>query len=85
MRTPIQGKYYEATFWTDKEGVWPEPERYYTDESTERQYVGMYLMHRQEGYGDGADHWAIFLLDNQEVEIEYDYDGKRAFLEVAII
>jgi hypothetical protein len=83
-RKPIEGKYYEATFWTRKTGHWSN-EKYYTDKTVHREYVGQYLRHRQEGYGDGADHWAIFLRDNKEIEIEYDYDGKRAFCEVFVI
>ncbi len=81
LRTPIVGKYYEATFWYKREGHWPS-EKHYAKETTPREYVGQYLRHRQEGYGDGADHWAIFLRDDQEIEIEYDYDGKRAWYEV---
>ena len=83
VRIPIEGKYYEATFWTRREGVWPD-EKYFTNKITHREYVGMYLRHRQEGWGDGADHWAIFLRDGQEVEIEYDYDGKRAWYETQL-
>ena len=79
-RTPVEGKYYEATFWTRKTGHCSN-EKYYTDKTVHREYVGQYLRHRQEG----ADHWAIFLRDNKEIEIEYDYDGKRAFCEVFVI
>jgi len=81
VRTPIKDKYYEATFWTRREGHW-SAEKHYTKESTPREYVGMFLRHRQEGWGDGADHWAIFLRDGIEIEVEYDYDGKRAWYEV---
>jgi hypothetical protein len=81
VRTPIEGKYYEATFWQRKEGHW-SAEKHYTKETTPREYVGKYLRHKKEGYGDGADHWAIFLRDGKEIEIEYDYDGKRAWYEV---
>jgi hypothetical protein len=82
VRSPLVGKYYEATFWYRKEGYWPT-EKHYSKEATQREYVGQYLRHRSEGWGgDGADHWAIFLRDGEEIEIEYDYDGKRAFYEV---
>jgi hypothetical protein len=81
IRTPLEGRSYEATFWTRKEGEWPN-EKYYVNCTTPRHYVGQYLRHKQEGYGDSADHWAIFLLDGQEIEIEYDYWGKRAFYAV---
>ena len=84
VRTPLEGKYYEATFWTRREGDWTN-ETHYTKTTTPREYVGMFLRHRSEGWGDGADHWAIFLRDGVEIEIEYDYDGKRAFYEVHII
>ena len=81
VRTPLEGKYYEATFWQRREGHW-SAEKHYTKETTPREYVGKYLRHKQQGYGDGADHWAIFLRDGKEIEIEYDYDGKRAWYEV---
>jgi hypothetical protein len=83
FRTPNEGQFYETTFWTHREGIWPH-EKYYIDETAQREYVGQYLRHRKEGYGDGADHWAIFLRDGKEIEIEYDYDGKRAFYAVEI-
>ena len=81
VRSPVIGKYYEATFWERKEGHLPN-ERHFTTETTNRNYVGKYLRTRSEGQGDGADHWAIFLKDGNEIEIEYDYDGKLAFYEV---
>lgn len=83
VRTPVVGKYYEATFWSRKEGHW-SAEQHFTKESVSRIYAGKFLRHRSEGYGDGADHWAIFLRDGIEIEIEYDYDGRRAFYEVAV-
>ena len=83
LRTPVQGKYYEITYYDRREGVWPN-EKHYIKETTPREYAGKYLRHRSEGCGDGADHWAIFLRDGKEIEIEYDYDGKRAFYEVGI-
>jgi hypothetical protein len=81
VRSPIVDKYYEATFWDRKEGHWSN-EKHYVKETTKREYAGKYLRTRREGYGDGADHWAIFLRDGKEIEIEYDYDGNRAFYEV---
>jgi hypothetical protein len=81
VRSPVVGKYYEATFYDSKKGNW-DNEKYFVNETTPRRYVGKYLRHIQQGYGDGADHWAIFLIGNQEIEVEYDYDGKRAFFEV---
>ncbi len=81
VRSPVLGKYYEATFWDRREGQW-DNEKHYSKTTTKREYVGQYLRTRSEGYGDGADYWAIFLRDGKEVEIEYDYDGKRAFYEV---
>ncbi len=81
LRTPIEGKYYDATFWTRREGDWPN-EKHYTKETNPREFAGKYLRHKQEGWGDGGDHWAIFLRDGKEIEIEYDYDGKRAWYEV---
>jgi hypothetical protein len=81
VRTPIEGKYYEATTWDRKDGHW-SAENHYTNETTKREYVGKYLRHIQQGYGDSADHWAVFLRDDKEIEIEYDYWGKRAFYEV---
>lgn len=81
---PVEGNYYEATFWDRREGLWPK-EKYYSKETTPRKYVGQYMRSRTEGCGDGADHWAIFLSGNQEVEVEYDYYGKRAFYEVKAI
>ena len=81
VRLPIEGKYYEATFWDRKDGHW-SAEKHYTNETTPRDYVGKYLRHVQQGYGDSADHWAIFLRDGKEIQIEFDYDGKRAFYEV---
>jgi hypothetical protein len=74
---PEVGKYYESTYWDRK-----SMEQHYINISTPRQYVGQYLRRKQIGYGDGADHWAIFLLDGQEIEVIYDYDFKRAFYEV---
>lgn len=81
VRSPVVGKYYEATFWDRREGHW-DNEKHYSKATTKREYAGQYLRTRSEGYGDGADHWAIFLRDGKEIEIEYDYDGKRAFYEV---
>jgi len=81
VRTPVVGKYYEATFYDRKDGHWSN-EKHFVNETTPRRYVGKYLRTRSEGWGDGADHWAIFLIGNQEIEVEYDYDGKRAFFEV---
>jgi hypothetical protein len=81
VRKPVEGKYYEATFWTRKEGHW-SAERYFTRDTTAREYVGKYLRHKREGWGDGAEHWAIFLRDGKEIEMEYDYEGKRAWREV---
>jgi len=81
VRSPVVGKYYEATFWDRKEGHWSN-EKHYSEATTKREYAGQYLRTRSEGYGDGADHWGIFLRDGKEIEIEYDYDGKRAFYEV---
>jgi hypothetical protein len=81
VRLPIEGKYYEATTWDRKDGHW-SAEKHYTNETTKREYVGKYLRHIQQGYGDGADHWAVFLRDGKEIEIEYDYEGKLAWYEV---
>lgn len=81
VRTPIEGKYYEATYYDRREGKW-DNERHFIKETTPREYVGKYLRHIQQGYGDGADHWAVFLRDGKEIDIEYDYDCKRAFFEV---
>jgi len=81
VRLPIEGKYYEATTWDRKDGHWSN-ENHYTYETTPREYAGKYLRTRSEGWGDGADHWAIFLRDDKEIEIEYDYWGKRAWYEV---
>ena len=81
VRTPVEGKYYEATFWDKKEGHW-SVEKHYAKETTPREYVGQYVRHEKQGYGDSADHWAIFLKDGKEIKIEYDYDGKRAWYEV---
>ena len=81
VRSPVIGHYYEATFWDRKEGPW-DNEKHYSKATTKREYVGKYIRHRQEGYGDGADHWAIFMRDGKEVEVEYDYEFKRAFYEV---
>lgn len=83
VRTPIVGKYYEATFWDRREDHFKiSYQRHFTKETTPRKYVGKYLRHIQEGYGDSADHWALFLIDGIEIRIEYDYEGKRAFYEV---
>jgi hypothetical protein len=83
VRSPVEGKYYEATFWTRKEGLWPIKEKYYTTNTIDqREYAGKFLRTRSEGGGDGGDHWAVFMRDGKEIEIEYDYDGKRAFYEV---
>lgn len=79
VRIPIEYKYYAATFWTRCTGDWKNT-RYYSTKPLE--YAGLYLRHKQQGYGDGADHWAIFLKDGIEYEIEYDYEGTRAFYEV---
>ena len=84
VRTPIVGNYYEATFWSRRTGTYPG-EKHYTKKSVKREYVGLYLRHKREGYGDGADHWAIFLRDGVEIEIEIEYDGKRAFYEVLVV
>ena len=81
VRSPVEGNYYEATFWDRREGFWPN-EQYYAKETTPRRYVGKYLRTRTEGCGDGADHWAIFLSGNEEIAVEYDYDEKRAFYEL---
>jgi hypothetical protein len=81
VRRPSIDKYYEATFWDRREGPW-DNERHFAKETTKREYVGKYVRHKQQGYGDGADHWAVFLRDGKEIEIEYDYDGKRAWYEV---
>lgn len=82
-RTPIEGKYYEATIWTRQEGIYPNV-KCYTKESTPRTYVGQYLRHEKIGYGDGADHWAVFLRDNEEIKVEYTYEGTTAWYEVNI-
>jgi hypothetical protein len=82
VRIPIEGKYYEATTWDRKDGHWSN-ENHYTYETTKREYAGKYLRHIQQGYGDSADHWAVFLRDGKEIEIEYDYWGKRAWYEVS--
>jgi len=81
VRTPIEGNFYEATFWERKEGHWPN-ETHYIKETTPREFVGQYIRHEQQGYGDGADHWAVFILSGEEKRIEYDYNGKRAWYEV---
>ena len=81
VRSPVANKYYEATFWTRRVGNWPN-EQHYTSIDTPREYVGKYIKHKQCGYGDSADHWAICLKDGKEHEVEFDYDGKRAFYEV---
>jgi len=78
---PKEGKYYSATYWTRCTGDFPN-EIHYTDYTKPIEYAGLYLRHKQIGYGDSADHLAIFLKDGKEHEIEYDYDCKRAFYEV---
>jgi hypothetical protein len=78
---PVVGKYYEATFW-DRKTELQNKEQHYIKSTTPREYVGQYLRAKQQGYGDSADHWAVFLLDGKEIEIEYDYMFKRAFYEV---
>jgi hypothetical protein len=80
VRSVVVGKYYEATYLTKTIGIWPK-EKYYSTKP--REYVGQYLRHRQQGMGDGADHWYIFLCNNEEIEVELDYEGKRAFYEVS--
>ena len=80
VRSVVEGKYYEATYLTKTIGIWPK-EKYYSTKP--REYVGQYLRHRQQGMGDGADHWYIFLRNNEEIEVELDYEGKRAFYEVS--
>jgi hypothetical protein len=78
---PVVGKYYEATFW-DRKTELQNKEQHYSKSTTPREYVGQYLRAKQQGYGDSADHWAVFLLDGKEIDIEYDYMFKRAFYEV---
>jgi CRISPR/Cas system CMR-associated protein Cmr5 small subunit len=78
---PVVGKYYEATFW-DRKTELQHKEQHYSKSTTPREYVGQYLRAKQQGYGDSADHWAVFLLDGKEIDIEYDYMFKRAFYEV---
>ena len=80
VRSVVVGKYYEATYLTRKTGIWPKEKHYSTKP---REYVGQYIRHRQEGMGDGADHWYIFLRNNEEIEVELDYEGNRAFYEVS--
>ena len=79
---PVVGKYYEATFWDRKTNYLQHKEQHYSKSTTPREYVGQYLRAKQQGYGDSADHWAVFLLDGKEIDIEYDYMFKRAFYEV---
>ena len=81
VRLPIEGKYYEATTWDRKDGHW-SAENHYTYETTKREYVGKYLRHIQQGGGDLADHWAVFLRDGEEIQIKYDCEGKLAWYEV---
>ena len=80
VRDVVVGKYYEATYLTRKTGIWPKEKHYSTKP---REYVGQYIRHRQEGMGDGADHWYVFLRNNEEIEVELDYEGTRAFYEVS--
>ena len=80
VRDVVVGKYYEATYLTRKTGIWPKEKHYSTKP---REYVGQYIRHKQQGMGDGADHWYVFLRNNEEIEVELDYEGTRAFYEVS--
>jgi hypothetical protein len=79
VRNVVVGKYYESTYCTRKTGLWPK-EKYYSTKP--REYVGQYIRHKQQGMGDGADHWYVFLRNNEEIQVELDYEGTRSFYEV---
>ena len=49
VRSPLEGKYYESTFWDRKEGNW-DNEKHFVNETTPRRYVGKYLRTRSEGW-----------------------------------
>ena len=78
--TPENGKYYETTTYTRKVGRWPN-EKYYT--TNPLRYVGEFIKHYQRGYGDGAQHWDMYMNNNEEERVDYEYEGTTCFREVS--
>jgi len=78
--TPEKGKYYETAIYTRKVGRWPN-EKYYTTKPL--RYVGEFIKHHQTGYGDGAQHWDIYMNNGKEERVDYEYEGTTCFREVS--
>jgi len=76
----VPGKEYEFAFYTTREGIWPN-ERYFT--TNPLKYLGKYTYSKRfGGFGDGSSGSEHFINDGNEVEVEYDYEGKTCFREV---
>jgi hypothetical protein len=80
-KTPEVGKYYEYAECTEKIGSYSENnDKYFT--TNPLRYVGKYIKHERYGWGDNADHFAIFDNKGEEIRIEYSYEGNTCFREV---
>ena len=76
FRIPEQGKEYYTTIDTFKENG-----KYYSTINNLR-YVGKYMYHASDGgYGDSANHCAVFNNNGKEEFVSYDYEGKTCFVE----
>jgi hypothetical protein len=78
---PVEGKYYETTEFTRKDGKWPY-EHYYTNKKLK--YVGKFIKHEHYGWGDNASYYDIFDNDGEEVIVQYTYEGTTSYREVEV-
>ena len=80
MKELEPGKCYEHAEYTRKGGVSPY-ERYYF--RGQPNYVGKFVSHHRDGYGDGSHSWDIFDKNGKEMRVDYSYEGRTCFREVS--
>ena len=80
-RTPVMGRYYKYALatrkaWDEKAKTW----RYYTTHPFK--YMGCFLRSEYYGSGDGKTYAEIYILNGQEMRLDYDYEGNTCIEEV---
>jgi len=78
---PEVDKCYEHIEATRSESAGGWQRRYFSE--NQPIYVGKFLRSEQHGAGNGASHYAFFDDNGKENKIQYSYEGRTCFKEVA--
>jgi hypothetical protein len=78
--TPEEGKCYEHIEATRSQYIGAGNRRYFS--TNQPRYVGRFIRHESQGYGDGGHSWDIFKDGGEENRVDYSYEGNTCFIEV---